>query len=136
MTFPKLYRLGKSQPKYRRFSIVFSSACAGLFLEWARQCCSINSTHLNPAAEILKPGRLGWLQAANYKPTACLRALNRKRIVVVCGHVTAKPEATIPRTASQKQLAFIGVARGEIFLDVVTRAPSGGVLSVQPSVNK
>jgi len=34
--------------KIEKTFLVFSSVAVGLFLEWA-QCCSISSTHLNPA---------------------------------------------------------------------------------------
>jgi len=45
--FLEIVQPEKSQPEQRRL-VFFSSVAVGLFLEWA-QCCSINSTHLDPA---------------------------------------------------------------------------------------
>jgi len=62
MIFPKLYQPEKSQPKQRRV-FFFSSVAVGLFLERA-QCCSINSTHHNPALHISRH-KAGAVQGCN-----------------------------------------------------------------------
>ena len=46
--FPEIIPTSEIATKIEKTFLVFSSVSAGLFLEWA-QCCSIDSTHLNPA---------------------------------------------------------------------------------------
>jgi len=46
--FPEIIPTSEIAAKIEKTFLVFSSVSAGLFLEWA-QCCSIYSTHLNPA---------------------------------------------------------------------------------------
>jgi len=62
MIFPKLYQPEKSQPKQSRVFFI-SSVAVGLFLERA-QCCSINSTHHNPALHISRH-KAGAVQACS-----------------------------------------------------------------------
>jgi len=46
--FPEIVPTREITIKIEKTFLVFSSVAVGLFLEWA-QCCSNNSTHLNPA---------------------------------------------------------------------------------------
>jgi len=55
--------------KIEKTFLVLSSVPVGIFLEWTRaECCSIDSTHLNPALEIYDTIREASLAYAQ-KPT-------------------------------------------------------------------
>ena len=50
--FREIVPTGEITSKIEKVFLVFSSVAVGLFLECA-QCCSISSTHLNPAPRVL-----------------------------------------------------------------------------------